>query len=135
MRTLCCRYGRYCYSCKYANLKRVADLTIGDSWGSDLPEHIQKEGLSLLLCQTQKGRELLEKMQLNLLPVDLQKAIQVNTQLRKPTPMPKMRGMFFGILKNSRSLRKAMFVSSPKFAVKQYVKIALLKCKMLKDDG
>ena len=75
MRTLCCRYGRNCYSCKYANLKRVADLTIGDSWGSDLPEHIQKEGLSLLLCQTQKGRELLEKMQLNLLPVDMQNEV------------------------------------------------------------
>ena len=128
-------YTENCYSCKYANMERVADLTIGDSWGSDLPEHIQKEGLSLLLCQTQKGRELIETMQLNLLPVDLQKAIQVNTQLRKPTPMPKMRGMYLKILEKCGSVSWAMFVSNPKFTVKQYFKRVLLRCKMLKDDG
>lgn len=36
----------------------MADVTIGDSWGSDFPQKEQGRGVSLLLCQTDKGANL-----------------------------------------------------------------------------
>lgn len=36
-------YTENCYECKYAQLNRVSDITIGDSWGSELPTEEQKK--------------------------------------------------------------------------------------------
>ena len=47
-------YTENCYSCRYAALGRVSDVTIGDSWGSDRPDSEQGKGISLMLCQTNK---------------------------------------------------------------------------------
>ena len=52
-------YTENCYSCRYATLDRVSDITLGDSWGSELEAEEQKKGISLILCQTEKGKELL----------------------------------------------------------------------------
>ena len=52
-------YTENCYYCRYATDKRVGDITIGDAWGSDLKEEIDN-GISLIMCQTEKGEELLE---------------------------------------------------------------------------
>ena len=38
-------YTANCYSCQYATLSRVSDITIGDSWGSDRPDSEQKRHL------------------------------------------------------------------------------------------
>lgn len=50
-----------CYSCPFACIPRVADITIGDSWGSTNgdKEEIFK-GLSLILINNDKGRLWLE---------------------------------------------------------------------------
>lgn len=126
-------YTENCYSCKYARMERVSDITIGDSWGSELPEEVQKAGLSLVLCQTEKGRHLLDELRLHLLPVDLQKAAQANTQLRTPTPRPKERQRFYSNLKKSNSFRKSVAMCYPKESMKQLVKFILIKGKLLKD--
>ena len=68
-------YTENCYSCKYAQLTRVSDITLGDSWGSELSEDIQSQGISLVLCQTEKGWELLNKSNLTLLPVNKERAV------------------------------------------------------------
>lgn len=124
-------YTENCYFCKFARLERVSDLTIGDAWGSELPDEEKRKGISLILCQTEKGRQLLEAMHLHLLPVDLQKAVQANTQLRRPTPMPKKRARFFALLQKTGSFVKAMVVCHPRFAMKQYIKSFLIKRKLL----
>lgn len=36
-------YTENCYTCKYAKLERVADVTLGDSWGSNLSVAEQKK--------------------------------------------------------------------------------------------
>ena len=53
-------YTENCYSCRYATLDRVSDITLGDSWGSELSREEQKKGISLILCQTEKGVELVK---------------------------------------------------------------------------
>ena len=50
-----------CYSCKDAQEKRPGDITLGDSWGTELPENEWKKGISLILCQTEKGITLSER--------------------------------------------------------------------------
>lgn len=79
-----------CYECKFANLSRVGDVTVGDCWGI---EHCNKEfddgkGCSLLLVNTDKGRWLFRenKNQFHYLSVSIEKMLQPN--LIRPTPKP-----------------------------------------------
>lgn len=53
-----------CYECKFANISRVADISLGDLWGVHLycPELYGKNlGASLVVCNTQKGKEVMKK--------------------------------------------------------------------------
>ena len=51
-----------CFSCPFANTYRPADITLGDFWGWEkLGIDINKDdkGLSLVICNTEKGKNLL----------------------------------------------------------------------------
>ena len=88
-------YTENCYLCQYATLDRVSDITLGDSWGSELATEEQKKGISLILCQTEKGKELLRNTKIELRSVDLNKAVEANHQLQRPSEMPTERKIFF----------------------------------------
>ena len=49
-----------CYDCLFTNLKRPSDITMGDFWGieNSMPEWDDQKGTSMLLINTQKGKEL-----------------------------------------------------------------------------
>lgn len=124
-------YTENCYSCKYAKLARVSDLTLGDSWGSDLPKEEQRKGISLVLCQTSKGRELLELADLQLFDVDLENAINNNHQLKEPSERPAKRNFFFEKLKNGRNFDYLVTKIYPRHSIKQDIKYILLKLKIV----
>lgn len=48
-----------CHNCKYTNLIRPSDITIGDFWGIEkcMPEFDDNKGISLVLINTKKGAE------------------------------------------------------------------------------
>ena len=76
-----------CYECRYANTKRVSDITIGDFWGID--EEIKKlenvDRISLILCNTLHGAQLLrETPDIRLIERDLSEALPNNEQLQRP---------------------------------------------------
>ncbi len=83
-----------CYSCNYASVERVSDITIGDSWGSEIVQE-KNRGISLMLVQTQRGMELLKNSDVNLLEVDFAKAIENNAQLKHPMVKSIHRDYFF----------------------------------------
>lgn len=56
------------------------------------------QGISLALCQTKKGEDLLNIANLELFEVDIEKAILANKQLRHPSIAPKQRKNFLIIL-------------------------------------
>ena len=58
-----------CTNCKFTNLKRPGDLTIGDFWGWEKhhTEWNDNKGVSLLLVNTSKGKLLLDKVNSTLL--------------------------------------------------------------------
>lgn len=78
-----------CYQCPFACSTRVSDITIGDFWGLKhaecLPEEV-KDGVSLLLPMTDKGTDLIQKVENNLYIYErsVEEAINGNTQLRHP---------------------------------------------------
>ena len=125
-------YTENCYHCRYAHIERVADLTIGDSWGSALPEAEQKKGISLCLCQTEKGKLLLEAAALHLEPVDLDVAVANNQQLQKPVEKHGKRDGILYAVSKKKGFDKAVFRSCPKQYFRQFVKKALIRCGVLK---
>ncbi|MBO4828765.1 MAG: Coenzyme F420 hydrogenase/dehydrogenase, beta subunit C-terminal domain [Fibrobacter sp.] len=53
-----------CYACRYANIHRVADITIGDFWGfhksARKDEYFHPMGSSIILPNTQKGEMMIQ---------------------------------------------------------------------------
>lgn len=49
-----------CFSCKFANVNRVGDITLGDFWGIDKKTIDTKaeDGISLIIINTEKGKEI-----------------------------------------------------------------------------
>lgn len=123
-----------CYSCRYAQLARVGDLTLGDSWGTDLTDELSK-GISLALVQTVKGEELLDNSNLVIKPVDLDRALIPNTQLREPTKRPAERDEFFQKINEGKSFKTAMREIYPKQIFKDDVKTVLYKLGWRKNTG
>lgn len=125
-------YTENCYTCQYARIERVSDLTFGDSWGSELSKEEQKKGISLVLCQTEKGKKLLERANVHIEEVDIERAIEQNQQLREPSIMPKGRKQFFQALKNGRRFSIVVFQYFPKQCFKQDIKNILIKLKIIR---
>lgn len=125
-------YTENCYECDYARTERVSDVTIGDSWGSELPIEEQKQGVSLALCQTPKGEKLIRIAKLQLFDVDLQAAISSNHQLKKPSVKPTTRAYFFRKLKENKKFNALILKIYPFQCIKQDVKKVLLDFKILK---
>ena len=94
-------YRECCYNCKYAQIDRVGDITIGDYWG------IQKlhpefnvditKGVSVVLVNDEKGKSLFEKInsKLNFIESDIEKAMIENSNLYAPAKRPKIRSEFY----------------------------------------
>lgn len=116
-----------CYECPYAKTQRISDLTLGDSWGSKLPYVEIKKGISLILCQTEKGNKLLHNADLHLENVDIENAINNNGQLKHPSVPPKKREEFFNKLEKGKSFNSLILNIFPKKCIKQSVKKILIK--------
>jgi coenzyme F420-reducing hydrogenase beta subunit len=71
-------YTNNCYECQYAKKERISDVTLGDAWGSSLPEFSSGKGISLALCQTEKGVELMRMADILTYDIDLDIAIGHN---------------------------------------------------------
>lgn len=126
-------YTENCYHCQYARIDRVSDLTLGDSWGTMLPEKEREKGISLALCQNHKGQELLEMADIILKEVDLNNAVTSNAPLNKPPTEPKGRKKFFVNLKSVNFNRK-VFLGLPKQCIRQKIKLILMKIGLLRND-
>lgn len=125
-----------CYSCPYACLERVGDITVGDYWGIKNydPQLLMenggvfdfKMGVSCLMVNNIHGEELLRKFGSNLqkVPIQIQHVMQINTQLREPSKHTKLRNKIFslyikhGYCAVEKLFRKQMLVSKIKRELK-----------------
>ena len=129
-------YTENCYQCMFARTERASDLTLGDSWGSELSDEVGK-GISLILCQTEKGNTLLSQTNasLELRPVDLNKAIACNPQLHGPSSRPNNLDKFFSALKNGKTLKYAVSRYCSQKYLRQMIKKFLIRIRVLKIGG
>ena len=119
-------YTKNCYYCKYATRQRVADLTLGDSWGTEYKEE-ERKGISLILVQTEKGRELLQSADLQLRDVDYENAVKANHQLNHPAVEKEGRRVFLKMLKDGKTVKQAARRTIPQEIIKQDVKDILIR--------
>lgn len=124
-------YTENCYECQYARLERSSDVTLGDSWGTNLSNEEQKRGISLILCQTKKGQELLDLAELELREVDLDCAVQYNHQLIAPSKKPSQRDYFMKEIEKGIQFNKIVSKCYPKSCLKQLIKGCLVKAKII----
>ena len=105
---------------------------MGDSWGSKLPKSEINKGISLILCQTQKGNDLLERANLHLETVNRENAIKHNGQLANHSLSHKNRDVFIEQLKEDKNFDKLVVRFLPKRVMLQRVKLLLIKLKILR---
>lgn len=72
---------------------------MGDSWGSKIIDRERRKGVSLALCQTDRGIQLLKQAKLHLEAVNLETAIKNNQQLKHASLKPRNRKIFDGLKK------------------------------------
>ncbi len=118
-------YTNNCYSCHYACEERVSDITIGDSWGSNLSEEA-KNGISLALVMTQKGCDLINDSGVILLPVDENNAKLNNEQLVRPMAKDAAIDEFYEKLEK-KGFNKLIFHRFKLDCIKQDIKYALIR--------
>ena len=76
-------FRKSCGNCHYTNLQRPGDITIADYWRwqrTDPNLNNDNNGVSLILCNTEKGWQLFEaiKERMDVVPVELENAIQTS---------------------------------------------------------
>ena len=92
-------YRESCYTCRYANLQRVGDITIGDFWGAE--KYIEgvdlNSGISLIIVNSSLGNEIITKVKDNiwLQKVEMKNAVKENHNLIHPTVRPKERDEYY----------------------------------------
>lgn len=77
-----------CYQCPFTTTERQADITLGDLWGVHLycPElYGDNGGASLIVCNTEKGRELWKKAAKRFVghELDFETALKYQSPMRK----------------------------------------------------
>lgn len=100
-----------CINCKYTTPNRLFDITIGDFWGilnyfPELEGEVER-GISLIICHSDKGRELLHKMEtMHLEEVPVEYAVNpIQQQLIRPMENNPFRYSFL-VSRSKRSIIK-----------------------------
>ncbi|MBR5514736.1 MAG: Coenzyme F420 hydrogenase/dehydrogenase, beta subunit C-terminal domain [Clostridia bacterium] len=130
-----CEYFRYfdylrqsCYNCHFRGFNNYSDITVGDYWGVEslTDEFNDDKGVSILLCHTEKGCGMAEKI------LAYSKAVESNTEhalkthkkLKKSIAVPKYRNAFFDILdkKGYMAAKKFQNKKTRLFKIKKKIK-------------
>ena len=120
-----------CYRCKFASLKRTADITLGDYWGINEvhPNFSNGNSVSLVLLNTDKALSIWDdiKSELEFLPTQKHKILKHNHQLSQPAPYNPKRESIYGNYLAGKFGHKFYF----KHFVGKNTAIYLLKRKIL----
>lgn len=86
-----CALQKRCYSCKFANLDRPGNITIGDCWGIDkvLPDFCDDKGISLVIIHDKQGERFFNEIKHDLIWENIPMDSCLQPNLKQPTkPSP-----------------------------------------------
>lgn len=111
-------YRPSCGECPFACTDRVGDITLADFWGAKkyFSSFDDGKGVSLVITNTLKGKEILSKTDMFLMKADKKRAVAYNAQLKRPVKFHKNRDKFFELNKDHsfcESVRACMDIPSP----------------------
>lgn len=109
-----------CYNCPFSSPYRPGDITIGDFWGLDSFEGEVPSEVSLLLCNSPIGEELVSDLSSlgSIEPHFLDEAVKGNEPLRGPVKRPAMRSFSFRLMRLF-GFSVATVICYPKFLLKK----------------
>ncbi|MGN0656002.1 MAG: Coenzyme F420 hydrogenase/dehydrogenase, beta subunit C-terminal domain, partial [Ruminiclostridium sp.] len=86
-----------CYDCKFKGFPRIADITIADYWGIEkaAPEFDDNKGVSLVLINTDRGKELFEKIKSSVVWKETRLEDSMQNALHVSYPEPETRKLFW----------------------------------------
>ena len=96
-----------CYDCRFKDLPRISDMTIGDSWRVEvyMPDMDDDGGTSVVYVHSPKGRQMLDEIRefLNLREASLDKVLAM-TDVRKSVKKHPNRKKFFAGLERGEDI-------------------------------
>ncbi len=99
-----------CYNCRFKDIKRQSDITIGDSWGIEnyMPEMDDDKGTSVVIAHTEKGINLINCIKDNLIikNAELDEALPPTADSRKSVLPHKNRERLFRRLDKNTNIEK-----------------------------
>jgi hypothetical protein len=86
-----------CYACPVKGLSSGSDITLGDFWGIErvMPEIDDDKGVSLVLCNTPKGKKIFEKTLCEKYEVSYNDVVKLNENIENSSTINKRRAKFF----------------------------------------
>lgn len=95
----CKTYREGCYNCRFANCNRQGDITLADFWGIEYinPKFYSKNGVSLVLVNTEKGKKLWKSLDncIDSANSTLEQAVKMNKNLSAPSSRPECRSSIY----------------------------------------
>lgn len=120
-----------CYSCRYSQVSRVGDITIGDFWGlgKSSPSLLSRTvGISLVFVNTECGTKLwnLTKTSLTIENRTIEEAVENNWNLHDPSPRPKAKEKFLKTF-SRHGINRAVKCCNPHFrressSIRQFIR-------------
>jgi coenzyme F420-reducing hydrogenase beta subunit len=72
-----------CYNCKFNEIPRPGDISLGDFWGNPPSDLKDKNGVSIIVINSEKGKKLINKLEKNQ-KIKLSKTNQTNAVKKNP---------------------------------------------------
>lgn len=122
-----------CYYCRFTNLDRPGDLTVGDCWGAEkkMPQFDDNHGISMVLLNTHKGLKIYQSIQdeFDARTIDIEEYKQ--PRLRIPVEMPSNRNLFW---RDYADLTTSAFIKKyARYSFKQRMRRFLAQITLLRN--
>lgn len=123
-----------CANCKFANMNRVGDITLGDFWGIEKndPSFSDNKGVSLIFINSDKGNELFEQVKDEFAYIVCQPENCLQPTLQSPSkPSPRRKHFWddYQIMKFEKLIKKYTVPYESSAKIKYYTKQLMYKMK------
>ena len=128
----CETFRESCYQCRYSNMNRISDITIGDFWGVEkyYPDFEYRNGCSCVIVNTKKGMDLFDviaKQSFTFFECKEFEIREFNTNLNNPSLRPKVRDEIY---KGINEQSPEAFFKHFKYSNELYIKLCGIVSKI-----